>query len=95
MMVEVESHSHEHNDHERDDGEQEHEEVVVVLGAHAVVHPGAVVVEALHAPVADRAVSGTGGADHFAVGAEEHWVEGLQHFLKGYTNEIVTKKGIY
>ncbi len=95
MMVEVEAHRHQHNDHEGDHRQQEHEEVVVVLGAHAVVHPGAVVVEALHAPVADRAVPGSGGADHFTVGTQEHWVESLKHFLQNYSNEIVTKNGIY
>lgn len=53
---------------------------MVVLSAHAVVHPGAVVVETLYATVADGAVPRSRGADHFTVWAEKNWVESLKHF---------------
>jgi len=53
----------------------------VVLETHAVVHPGAVVVKALHTAVADAAVARSLGANHFAVGTQLDWVEVLEQSL--------------
>ena len=52
---------------------------MVILCAHAVVDPGAMVIEALHALVANTAVSGSIGADYLAVGAQQNWIEILKH----------------
>jgi len=67
---------------------QEVEEVLVVLHAHAVAYPGAVVVHAKDAPVADRAVMTPGGPDGaalLAVAPEDerprHVGEPLQHVV--------------
>lgn len=46
------------------------EEEVVVADSHAVVHPGAVVVETLDAPLACRAVTGSGRSDDQTVRAK-------------------------
>lgn len=53
-------------------GEEEEEEVTVVPAADAVVHPGAVVVELLHAVVADAAVGTAGRPVEAAGGAPFH-----------------------
>ena len=48
----------EDEDAERGEGDEEEVEVAVVALPHAVAHPGTVVVEPLHAVVADGAVRG-------------------------------------
>jgi hypothetical protein len=42
----------------------------VIVLAHAVIYPGAVMVEAVHAPVADVAVTGSLISDYIALWAE-------------------------
>jgi len=51
----------------------------VVADTHAVVDPGAVVVEALHTVAADRAVSTATGADRVAVGAQLGTIDYVKH----------------
>jgi len=51
----------------------------VVIQADTVVDPRTMVVETLHALVADTAVARTVGPDDFTVRAEEDGVELLQH----------------
>ena len=46
-------------------------EVTVIIDSDAVVDPLAVMIESLHALVANVAMSGIGGADHFAFRAEQ------------------------
>lgn len=48
------------------EGEDEGVEVAVVALPHAVAHPGAVVIKPLDAVVADAAVRGAWGTEHFA-----------------------------
>ena len=67
--------------HEAREGHEEEEEVrhevLVVLGADAVGHPGAVVVELGHALITDGAMLGAEGLADEAGGAEESLVEAL------------------
>jgi hypothetical protein len=53
----------------------------MVAGADTVVDPGAVVVEALHTPVANAAVPRTLCPDYLAVRAKQYRVEIFQHGL--------------
>lgn len=46
------------------------EVVVVVVGSHTVVDPGAVVIKALHTHVTRGTVAAARGLDHFAVRAK-------------------------
>lgn len=57
---------------------------MVVLGSHAVVHPGAVMVEALHTLIADAAVPRAVSADDLTVGTQQHWVEVFKHVEERY-----------
>ena len=49
--------------------QKQHEKFVVIEG-HAVVHPGTVVVESVHAPMAESTMAAPGRSDHFTVGAK-------------------------
>lgn len=54
----------------------------MILGPHAVVYPGTVMVKPLHAPVADAAVPRPRSSDNLAVRTEKHGVKALKHILK-------------
>ena len=83
--VEVDAQRDECDDEEREHRQEEAHEEAVVVEADAVVDPGTVVVEALDTPVADAAVARPVGADHFAVGAQQHWVKNLHHLHEWHT----------
>jgi len=54
---------------------------MMVAEAHAVVDPGAVMVESLDAAVADAAMARSLGSDYLTVRTELDWVKMLQKFL--------------
>lgn len=54
----------------------------MVVQADTVVNPWTVMVEPLHASVADAAVTGAVCPHGLAVGAEEHWVENFHELLE-------------
>ena len=62
--------AHEDEDAVKGEGDEEQVEVAIVPLADTVAHPGAVVVEPLHAVVADGAVRGSRRPEYFACEAE-------------------------
>ena len=62
------------------DAEDKEHESVVVFDAHAVVDPGAVMVESFDTLAADGAVSRSGRLDHLALWAQVSWVDVSQKF---------------
>jgi hypothetical protein len=82
IEFEVAGDGDEHEEEGGADEEEEGHEGVVVVHAHAVVHPRTMVVESLHAFVADAAVTRPLCTDHFAVRTEQHRVKTLQQVLE-------------
>ena len=73
--VAVEDDKDENTETLRESCEEKQHEHVVVLVADASVHPGAVVVEPLHALVAHTTVARSRSADNLTLRAELDWVD--------------------
>mgnify|MGYP000644818992 CR=1 FL=1 len=58
----------------------------MVLSADTVIDPWAMVIEPLNTSVTDAAMPRPGCSNDFAVWAQEHWVETLEHILNQSMN---------
>lgn len=58
--------------------EDEDVESEIVALANAIIHPGAMMVESVHAPIAVHAVAGAGRADQATVWTDAHWVQSVE-----------------
>ena len=79
VAVEVEDEGNKCRTKQQQHGGEEAHENPVIIQADAIVDPGAVVIEPLHAPVANAAVARTVRPHDFTVGAEKHWVKYFHH----------------
>lgn len=87
------------NDYLDPNGEEEDHESVVVLDSYTIVNPWTVMVESLHALVANGAVAGTGGSNDLALWAKISRIDVSQQFQEGmigvgHDNTWVLARGI-
>lgn len=76
-------HGNAHDQKGEDPGiNDEKEVVVVVVGSHTIVNPGAVMVESLDTNIAHRAMARPGCPNDFAVRAQFIGVKLIHQFLK-------------